>query len=218
MADRGLALLDASTLLMVVEERGELRVAASSGRVSVRVRVLPLEGSALGALYATGKSLSLDSPTRPGSDMAARAGARSPRGARGALQHGWTGWRACDRGTRGRRLPRSRPARPERVRGERRPAACGRALGRDRASALRHGGPRARAHTLGARDPRRNRAGARCVATTARQRTRPRGRGRAQHRRRYGARGPRSGDRRSAPPDHRASPRRPRRLRAGAGA
>ena len=31
MADRGLALLDASTLLMVIEERGELRVAASSG-------------------------------------------------------------------------------------------------------------------------------------------------------------------------------------------
>jgi signal transduction histidine kinase len=62
MADRGLALLDASTLLMVVEERRELRVAASSGRVSVRVRVLPMEGSALGALYATGKSLSLEKP------------------------------------------------------------------------------------------------------------------------------------------------------------
>lgn len=62
MADRGLALLDASTLLMVVEERRELRVAASSGRVSVRVRVLPMEGSALGALYATGKALSLDKP------------------------------------------------------------------------------------------------------------------------------------------------------------
>src|SRR6202042_3320574 len=62
MADRGLALLDASTLLMVVEERGELRIAASSGRVSVRVRVLPMEGSALGALYLTGKALSLERP------------------------------------------------------------------------------------------------------------------------------------------------------------
>jgi signal transduction histidine kinase len=62
MADRGLALLDASTLLMVIEERRELRVAASSGRVSVRVRVLPLEGSALGELYATGKALSLERP------------------------------------------------------------------------------------------------------------------------------------------------------------
>jgi len=62
MADRGLALLDASTLVMVVEERNELRVAAASGRVSVRVRVLPLEGSALGALYEAGKSVSLDKP------------------------------------------------------------------------------------------------------------------------------------------------------------
>jgi signal transduction histidine kinase len=62
MADRGLALLDADSLLMVVEERGELRVAAASGRSSVRVRVLPVEGSALGALYHTGKSLSLDKP------------------------------------------------------------------------------------------------------------------------------------------------------------
>src|SRR5580692_11474339 len=62
MADRGLALLDASTLAMVVEERGELRVAAASGRVSVRVGVLPMEGSALGALYMTGKALSLERP------------------------------------------------------------------------------------------------------------------------------------------------------------
>jgi signal transduction histidine kinase len=62
MADRGLALLDASTLLMIVEERRELRVAASSGRISVRVRALPMEGSALGALYMTGKALSLDRP------------------------------------------------------------------------------------------------------------------------------------------------------------
>jgi signal transduction histidine kinase len=62
MADRGLALLDASALLMVIEERHELRVAASSGSVSVRVRVLPVEGSALGALYLTGKPLSLERP------------------------------------------------------------------------------------------------------------------------------------------------------------
>lgn len=62
MADRGLALLDADALLMVVEERGELRVAAASGRPSVRVRVLPVEGSALGGLYTAGKALSLDKP------------------------------------------------------------------------------------------------------------------------------------------------------------
>jgi signal transduction histidine kinase len=62
MADRGLALLDAAALLMVIEERGELRVAASSGKASVSLRVLPVEGSALGALYKAGKPLSLDRP------------------------------------------------------------------------------------------------------------------------------------------------------------
>jgi signal transduction histidine kinase len=62
MADRGLALLDASTLLMVIEERGELRVAASSGAASVRLRIAPVQGSALGALYLEGKALALDRP------------------------------------------------------------------------------------------------------------------------------------------------------------
>jgi signal transduction histidine kinase len=62
MADRGLALLDASSLLMVIEEQGELRVAASSGDASVRVRVLPVDGSALGTLYRTGSPVSLDRP------------------------------------------------------------------------------------------------------------------------------------------------------------
>jgi signal transduction histidine kinase len=62
MADRGLALLDASTLLVVIEERGELRVAASSGAASVRLRIMPVQGSALGALYLQGKPVSLDRP------------------------------------------------------------------------------------------------------------------------------------------------------------
>lgn len=62
MADRGLALLDASAMLIVIEERGELRVAASSGHVSVSLRVLPVEGSALGALYTAGRAVSLDRP------------------------------------------------------------------------------------------------------------------------------------------------------------
>jgi signal transduction histidine kinase len=62
MADRGLALLDASTVLVVIEERGELRVAASSGAGSVRVRITPVQGSALGALYLQGKAISLDRP------------------------------------------------------------------------------------------------------------------------------------------------------------
>jgi signal transduction histidine kinase len=62
MADRGLALLDASTLLVVIEERGELRVAASSGEGTVRLRIMPVEGSALGALYRAGKPVALDRP------------------------------------------------------------------------------------------------------------------------------------------------------------
>jgi signal transduction histidine kinase len=62
MADRGLALLDAGTLLLVIEERGELRVAAASGAQTVRVRIVPVRGSALGDLYLSGKPLALDRP------------------------------------------------------------------------------------------------------------------------------------------------------------
>jgi signal transduction histidine kinase len=62
MADRGLALLDAGTLLIVIEERGELRVAASSGEGTPRVRILSVEGSALGALYRAGEPVALDRP------------------------------------------------------------------------------------------------------------------------------------------------------------
>ena len=62
MADRGLALLDASSLLMVIEERGELRVAATSGESKPRLRIVPVEGSALGALYLEGKPVALDRP------------------------------------------------------------------------------------------------------------------------------------------------------------
>ena len=65
MADRGLALLDADSsgqLVIVIEERGELRVAASSGEQTVRVRIMPVEGSALGALYSAGQPVALDRP------------------------------------------------------------------------------------------------------------------------------------------------------------
>jgi signal transduction histidine kinase len=61
MADRGLALLDASSLLLIIEEKGELRVAGASGN-PVRLRIAPVEGSALGALYQEGKPLALDRP------------------------------------------------------------------------------------------------------------------------------------------------------------
>jgi signal transduction histidine kinase len=62
MADRGLALLDADTLLIVIEDRGELRVVPSSGATALRVRLTPVEGSALGELYLAGKSVALDRP------------------------------------------------------------------------------------------------------------------------------------------------------------
>jgi signal transduction histidine kinase len=62
MADRGLALLDASSLLMVIEESGELRIAAASGESKPRLRIVPVEGSALGALYRTGEPVALDRP------------------------------------------------------------------------------------------------------------------------------------------------------------
>jgi signal transduction histidine kinase len=62
MADRGLALLDASSLRMVIEERGELRVAASSGADTVRLRIVPIQGSALGALHLAGERVSLERP------------------------------------------------------------------------------------------------------------------------------------------------------------
>jgi signal transduction histidine kinase len=62
MADRGLALLDADSLLMVIEERGELRVAASAGASVPRLRITPVQGSALGVLYQAGKPLALDRP------------------------------------------------------------------------------------------------------------------------------------------------------------
>ncbi|MCW2971274.1 MAG: sensor histidine kinase [Solirubrobacterales bacterium] len=62
MADRGLALLDAGTLLLVIEERGELRVAASSGEAAVRLRIAPVQGSALGELYLAGQPVALDRP------------------------------------------------------------------------------------------------------------------------------------------------------------
>jgi signal transduction histidine kinase len=63
MADRGLRLLDASTLLIVIEERGELRVAATSPEIAtVRLRITRVQGSALGALYLQRKPVALDRP------------------------------------------------------------------------------------------------------------------------------------------------------------
>jgi signal transduction histidine kinase len=65
MADRGLALVDADGLIIVVEQAGELQVAATSGAARVGVRLLPVHSSALGAVYAAGAPLDLDSPRGP---------------------------------------------------------------------------------------------------------------------------------------------------------
>jgi signal transduction histidine kinase len=62
MADRGLALLDASSLLVVIEEKGELRVAASAGATRPRLAIAPVQGSALGALYLAGEPVALERP------------------------------------------------------------------------------------------------------------------------------------------------------------
>jgi signal transduction histidine kinase len=62
MADRGLALLDASGVVVVVEERGELRVAATSGQAEVRVRILPVANSALGDVHRARRPLALENP------------------------------------------------------------------------------------------------------------------------------------------------------------
>jgi signal transduction histidine kinase len=69
MADRGLALLDldspgAGQLLIVIEDHGELQVAASAGG-AVRRRVMPVQGSALGTLFEAGQAVSLDRPRGP---------------------------------------------------------------------------------------------------------------------------------------------------------
>jgi signal transduction histidine kinase len=64
MADRGLALLDADALLILIEEKGELRAAGSSGRVTVRLRIVPVEGSALGELFRAGQPVAVDKPRR----------------------------------------------------------------------------------------------------------------------------------------------------------
>jgi signal transduction histidine kinase len=62
MADRGLALLDGGTVVILIEERGELRVGACRGDQAASLRIAPVEGSALGALYRAGEPLALERP------------------------------------------------------------------------------------------------------------------------------------------------------------
>ncbi len=62
MADRGLALLDGGTLLILLEDRGELRIGACRGEQTASLRIAPVQGSALGAAYEAREPLALDRP------------------------------------------------------------------------------------------------------------------------------------------------------------
>ncbi len=61
-AVRGQRLLDASTLLIAIEQEAELRVVASEGTRRPRLNIVPVTGSALGELYRSERSLSVDGP------------------------------------------------------------------------------------------------------------------------------------------------------------
>src|SRR5690242_4812570 len=62
MADRGLALLDGGTIVILIEEHGELRVGASRGDQAASLRIAPVEGSAIGEVYRAGSAVALDRP------------------------------------------------------------------------------------------------------------------------------------------------------------
>jgi signal transduction histidine kinase len=61
-APKGLKLANASTLMIALEERGELHIQASEGEARPRLRIAPVSGSALGALHRSGEALMLDRP------------------------------------------------------------------------------------------------------------------------------------------------------------
>jgi signal transduction histidine kinase len=62
MADRALTLLDGGTIVILLEDRGELRVGACRGEQTASLRIAPVNGSALGAIYRAGTPLALDRP------------------------------------------------------------------------------------------------------------------------------------------------------------
>jgi signal transduction histidine kinase len=62
MADRGLALLDGGTIVILIEQSGELRVGACRGEQTASLRIAPVQGTALGAIYRAGEPLALDKP------------------------------------------------------------------------------------------------------------------------------------------------------------
>jgi len=62
MGDRGQALLDADSLMIVIEDGADLRIAAAAGPMTPRVRIMPRRGSAIGALFARGEALWVERP------------------------------------------------------------------------------------------------------------------------------------------------------------
>jgi signal transduction histidine kinase len=62
MADRGVALLDGGTVVILIEDRGELRVGACRGEQAASLRIAPVEGTALGAMFRAGQPLAVDKP------------------------------------------------------------------------------------------------------------------------------------------------------------
>lgn len=63
MAERGLRVLDASGVLILLTNGPELEVVAEAGDAHPRVRTLPLSGSALGQLFFDGAGASLERPS-----------------------------------------------------------------------------------------------------------------------------------------------------------
>jgi signal transduction histidine kinase len=61
-AVRGQRLLEAGTLLIVIEQEAELRVVASEGAHRPRLNIVPASGSALGELYSSEQSLAFEGP------------------------------------------------------------------------------------------------------------------------------------------------------------
>jgi signal transduction histidine kinase len=62
MADRARRLLDPSIVLVILEADRELQVAAASPDRAAGARVVPIEGSALGAIYSAGEPVAFERP------------------------------------------------------------------------------------------------------------------------------------------------------------
>lgn len=62
MAERGLRVLDASGLLIILRDGQELEVVAEAGDAHPRVRRVPIAGTALGRVFADGDSLLVERP------------------------------------------------------------------------------------------------------------------------------------------------------------